>query len=554
MRRSSGFGLSLLTFAALVLASVPQAAHASDLSYARIVRVSLVSGDVQLSRPGHPAWEAAAQNMPVTQGVTIGTNNGYAEIEFEDGTVAWISQNSLVQFTELALADGGRITRLTMGQGTVSILTALRHGDQFSLSTSGETIALPKNAFFRVDCFHDGASVSVLGGTVEVTSAAGTKIVPKGETLAYQAKRSDVSLSKNPKADDWDRWTASRARTTQTEADQSASYIDAPFSYGLADMSAYGSWGYFAGYGYGWQPSGTGNCWMPFMNGQWDFYPQVGWTWVSAEPWGWMPYHFGNWNYLPSNGWTWFPSQFGFWNPAPVNWYSVGNQVGWSPAAFSDPSELMFEQATGGCSGIGGVRQGSGLQARLNRTRAAIGPGRKPVRRLILTVNRLGQDGRIGLFAYDGEAEGPKVPTESLEPLENGKASRMAVSAGAENPGKMLVSTAPDTGHLQHALASAEVSISAARKLNAAMPSTLSRENFRAVNAMPPAAMPSRRPAPRGFAAGSYGDLARGYSSQGAASSASNFSAGTSRGPSTPSSSAPSHGSAGSTSSAGKPH
>ncbi|MFZ3245540.1 MAG: FecR family protein [Candidatus Acidiferrales bacterium] len=548
MRRCSGFGLFLLLLicVALALTSVSRPARASDLSYARIVRVSLVSGDVQLSRPGHPAWEAAAQNMPVTQGVAIGTNNGYAEIEFEDGTTAWISRDTLVQFTELALADGGRITKLTLAQGTMSILTSMRRGDTFTLSTSGETMAVPKNAFFRVDCFHDGASVSVIGGAVDVTSAAGTKVVPKGKTLAYQAKLTNVALSANPKPDEWDRWTVGRARSTQAETAQSASYVDAPFSYGLADMSAYGAWNYFAGYGYGWQPYGMGNCWMPFMNGAWDFYPQFGWTWVSAEPWGWTPYHFGSWSYLPSGGWAWFPSDFASWDPAPVDWYSAGNQVGWWPAAFSGGSPLMFEQIMSGCSGFGG---GYGAFGNSRFARLAIRPTRKPPSRLMLTTSRLGHSDGVSLFAY-AEADGQKMPIRSSEPLENGKASGMAMLALAGNPRtapRMLVPTAPDLAHLQHSLAFAGARVSA-MKLNPAMPSAPPRESFRAVNAMSAAPMPSHRPSPMSQA--SYSDSIRGYSPQGSMGGTSNYSAAAARAPSGSSSSA-AHAS---TASGGRPH
>src|SRR5690348_3821441 len=118
--------LAILTIFALV--NLPRAARASDLSYARIVRLSVVTGDVQVSRPAHPAWEAASINMPVMQGMAIGTNDGFAEVQFEDGTTAWIAPNTMVQFTELALADGGRITKLTLGQGTMSVLTELQVG------------------------------------------------------------------------------------------------------------------------------------------------------------------------------------------------------------------------------------------------------------------------------------------------------------------------------------------------------------------------------------------------------------------------------------------
>ena len=522
----SRFGLpSLAVLTILTLVNMPRAARASDLSYARIVRLSVVTGDVQVSRPAHTAWEAASVNMPVMQGMAIGTNDGFAEVQFEDGTTAWIGPNTLVQFTELALADGGRITKLTLGQGTMSVLTELRKGDAFSLATADETVTTPKNALFRIDAFHDGASVSVLGGQAEVASAAGTRIVPKGKTLALRGKsksesQQDLALRPNPKPDSWDKFVVARAEQTQTAAAQSASYVNAPFSYGMADLSQYGSWNYFAGYGYGWQPMGMGSCWMPFMNGNWDFTQGFGWTWVSSEPWGWMPYHFGSWDYLPSNGWTWFPSGFDAWDPAPVNWYSAGNQVGWWPASgagFGGTSPLMFEQIASGCSGFNGMGFGGagsgfafaagGAGSRMPAKKGTGPTGKMPTPpRLVLTTNRLGGGGNVRLFA--STAEGKHAAFAAGEPLQNGKAStmfesRVGVRGGtsANAPARMFAPTVGSAAALRVSMAGRSGTMPAraglARMpLNSRATSMPMRESLRAVNAMPaPASMP-HRPAP----------------------------------------------------------
>lgn len=516
----SRFFLPSLAILALLVAS--GAARAADVSYARIVRVSLVSGDVQISRPGHSSWEPAVQNMPVMQGITIGTNDGYAEVQFEDGSTAWISQNTLVQFTELTLVDGHRISRLTLGEGTLSLMTEMRHGDIFSVSTSAETVAVAKNSFFRMDCFHDGASVSVLAGELQITSAAGTRVVNKGQTLAYQSKLSNFSLKANPKPDNWDRWTVSRARATQLQAAQSSSYVTPPFRYGLADMAGYGNWTYFAGYGYGWQPYGISSCWMPFSDGGWGFYPGFGWTWVSAEPWGWVPYHFGNWEFLPYNGWTWFPSDMGFWDPAPVQWYSTGNQVGWWPATsgFIGSPALQYQQIAYGCSGYGyrdnygtfGNRQPAHLLFRPNR-----GPlfrGKKPVApRLMLTTSQLGRGREISLLALD-DPSGLKSPIRSLEPAENGKPARIAASMPDPQSRESVRMVAPmtrDTARLQRSLARTEGAVLPAR-VSSILPSMPSRNAFRAANGMLAPAMPSHRPSPMVFRPSIYGGASRGYS------------------------------------------
>src|SRR5690348_11236459 len=561
MRRSflSAFALpSLAILTIFALLNLPQAARASDLSYARIVRLSVVTGDVQVSRPSHTAWEAASVNMPVMQGMTIGTNDGFAEVQFEDGTTAWIAPNTMVQFTELALADGGRITKLTLGQGTMSVLTELRRGDSFSLATADETITTPKNALFRIDAFHDGASVSVLGGEAEVASAAGTQKVPKGKTFALRAKskseaQQDLALRANPKSDSWDKFVVSRAEQTQTAAAQSASYVNAPFSYGMADLSQYGSWNYFAGYGYGWQPMGMGSCWMPFMNGGWDFMPGFGWSWVSSEPWGWMPYHFGNWDYLPSNGWTWFPSGFDAWDPAPVNWYSAGNQVGWWPASgagFGDPSQLMFEQMSSGCSGFNGMGFGGfgagfaagagGAGSRTPVKKGTAPTGKMPTPpRLVLTTNRLGSGGDVRLVA--STAEGKHAAFAAGEPLENGKASTMFESrigvrggVGANATGRMFAPTAESAASLRASMAARSGTMPtragmAAMPVNSRAASMPMRENLRAVNAMPASTSMPHRPAPMSVARmnaggqmGASAGMSRGGNSAGFSGASSN--------------------------------
>jgi len=57
----------------------------------------------------------------------------------------------------------------------------------------------------------------------------------------------------------------------------------------------------------------------------------MGYTWISAEPWGWLPFHYGYWNFAPDMGWFWMPGSFAAWSPALVNWYSGPGWLGWSP-------------------------------------------------------------------------------------------------------------------------------------------------------------------------------------------------------------------------------
>ncbi len=321
-------GLTCLVFTA------PLRADEKSYGYARIVRLSLVHGDVQIARSSSSDWENAIPNMPIQQGFTLGTNNGRAEVEFESGAAMWIAENSVVQFTELALSDGGRVTRLTVSQGAASFDVNLKSGDVFEVGAPSFRVTVPKQAIFRVDAFRDGASVSVSRGLASVNEGPNMVAVASGKTIAIRGGAAgQSSLTANPRKDSWDSWVNERAGILSLGANQTTQYTNAPFSYGMSDLSSYGNWSNCGGSGYGWQPWGTGAGWAPFYDGYFNYYGGIGWTWISFEPWGWAPYHFGNWAYNAGcGGWSWFPGGYGFWNAAPVSFVGTGGgKIGWRP-------------------------------------------------------------------------------------------------------------------------------------------------------------------------------------------------------------------------------
>jgi FecR protein len=331
------FASLLVVFAmALGLISVTLAnaapADETGLSYARIVRLSVVRGDVQIARGDSGKWEPAAMNMPLQQGFAVGTNEGLAEIELEHGSMIWVAPNSVVQFTELALSGGGQITKVAMTEGTATFDAAIGSEDVFSVSNQDFDITPAGKSEFRVDLTHDGVGVSVLKGKIAFHSSHGTENLGKGEMYFLGVRKPQQSgLHAVPKADEWDGFVKKREDYIDAAAAQNAQYTTAPFSYGMADLSAYGGWLFVPGMGYAWQPNGIGAGWMPFADGAMMFYDGFGWTWVSAEPWGWVPYHFGQWAYTSPYGWMWVPGNYSAYSAAPVNWVSVGNKVGWTP-------------------------------------------------------------------------------------------------------------------------------------------------------------------------------------------------------------------------------
>ncbi|UFH56657.1 DUF6600 domain-containing protein [Spirosoma sp. KNUC1025] len=93
-------------------------------------------------------------------------------------------------------------------------------------------------------------------------------------------------------------------------------------------LSPYGIWVNYPGYGYVWVPR-LGPGFRPYAtNGRW-VYTLNGWTWVSNYSWGWGPFHYGRWFLDPRFGWAWIPGNQ--WAPAWVTWGQSGNYYGWAP-------------------------------------------------------------------------------------------------------------------------------------------------------------------------------------------------------------------------------
>jgi len=106
-------------------------------------------------------------------------------------------------------------------------------------------------------------------------------------------------------------------------------------------LESYGDWIETGNYGYVFHPrEAESSRWRPYTSGRW-VYTDVGWTWISEEPFGWATYHYGRWTRLRGIGWVWVPGNQ--WAPAWVSWRKSSDYVGWAPL----PPEARFDQQTG---------------------------------------------------------------------------------------------------------------------------------------------------------------------------------------------------------------
>src|SRR5690348_16755444 len=287
-------------------------------SHVRIVRLSLVDGDVQLDKADGRGFGTAYVNMPIVHQSKLWARDGQAEVELEDGSSIRLTPDTIIAFNDLSLDNnGGRNTSVELQQGTAYFDIRYRDSDQFQVDFGRNRILLGQSARFRVNVDKHDFEVAVLSGEIEVENASNAEVaVNRGETIRLDGDDPDrYYLAKGVDAENYDQWDNARAKW-HDEAVASNSYQNGNVAYG-SDLGQYGNYFYVPGYGYMWRPYSVGLGWDPFADGYWVSYPGFGYTFVSGYPWGWAPYRYGSWQFVNGYGWCWHPGSN--WN----NWQTV---------------------------------------------------------------------------------------------------------------------------------------------------------------------------------------------------------------------------------------
>ena len=321
--------IGVLSTLAVLLFSVPSFAD----SRARIVRLSYVEGDVQIDRNTGQSFEKAFLNVPLIQGARLRTGfNGFAEVEFEDGSTLRLTSGTQVSFPQLELRESGAkasTADLQRGMVYVSFAGTKHKDDEFALTFGPGTAALATPVHFRLEMEKAKASLAVFKGDLEVNGPSGVAMAGSKETLNFDLTDHDqYRLAKKVEEAPYDAWDKEQDDYRQRYARNNA-WTNSPSVYGLSDLGYYGSFFNVAGYGMMWQPFFVGAGWDPFMDGAWAWYPGVGYSWVSAYPWGWAPFHYGAWQYLAGYGWVWQPG--GTWAGLSNPLRTLNPPVGFKP-------------------------------------------------------------------------------------------------------------------------------------------------------------------------------------------------------------------------------
>jgi ferric-dicitrate binding protein FerR (iron transport regulator) len=232
------FLLVTLSFARSVLASPDGAQPASlaDVSHARVVSVSLVSGAVLARRPGSTKWVGATVDTPIEEGVSVATaKNSFAEVQFENGSTVRLGELSRVDFTQLALAPhSGLINRLTLVIGFATLHVMPKRHDEYILHASGASLTPHGKTEFRTDLSHGRLRVEVMSGRIQVADSSRSERLGKNQVLAYDEGASAAfQVTDSIQMDEWDKWVQARDRQQASLAGYSDGWdAQIPFGFG----------------------------------------------------------------------------------------------------------------------------------------------------------------------------------------------------------------------------------------------------------------------------------------------------------------------------------
>jgi hypothetical protein len=282
------------------------------VSQVRIVRLSQVTGQVHLDRKTGHSFDAAFINLPVLAGEALRTQQGLAEVEFEDNSSLRLAPESLVEFPRLGRdVSGATITAVNLLHGSLYVsLAAGKSAGEFTVNAGNQTIAVSPSTHLRLDLHASTAKMVVFQGSAAVSGPSGSMVVTKKKAISF-----DTASSTQPQFTAvgepalFDTWDKNAADYHKVRANSFAQGITgSPYVYGLNDLNYYGSFSNVAGCGAMWRPYLASASFDPYSSGVWSWYPGQGYSWVSLYPWGWAPFHSGSWDYCPAaGGWGWNP-------------------------------------------------------------------------------------------------------------------------------------------------------------------------------------------------------------------------------------------------------
>ncbi|MCJ7644378.1 MAG: FecR domain-containing protein [Candidatus Aminicenantes bacterium] len=324
--------IGVLFGAFLVLAPLFAAAETDDYSDYSFARLNYVRGGVSVQRASDLGTEKAEVNLPLVVGDKLLTMDGQAEVQFGRRNYLRIDSSAQVEFAVLPSETSGRINiHLLEGRAYLRV-SSLGEEKGIEVHSPDASFYILEEGLYRfeVDAGNE-TQIFVHQGSAEAAGEKGSVVVRAMEKLsAARGVLLSGPESFYARSDGFDQWNESR---DDLLARRSASaYLPSDISEYEEELGDNGRWVYEQPYGNVWVPYTHYVDWRPYYFGRWVWYPIIGWTWISSEPWGWCTSHYGRWHWGINLGWYWIPRIH--WGPAWVSWYSDNDYVGWCPLSY----------------------------------------------------------------------------------------------------------------------------------------------------------------------------------------------------------------------------
>jgi hypothetical protein len=280
-------------------------------------RLSSVEGQVRISQGGQVLADPALANAPLFAGTRIETgDDGKAEIQFDDGSVARLSPDSALTLTAIGGQGGPGNTEIVLEGGLGYFeMQGNGPGGNTRITFGDATVTATGFTVMRVAMDNPPGALAVFSGNAHVQRGNSLALdIHGGESLTLDGTDpSRYKLAENIEPDSWDQWNSDRDQalsaeaTAQTGAAGNFINNDNPNPQ-WNDLDANGNWYNVPGQGYIWSPyEASGAAWDPYGCGHWMWTPRFGYIWVSCESWGFLPYSCGSWSFYGGFGWGWSP-------------------------------------------------------------------------------------------------------------------------------------------------------------------------------------------------------------------------------------------------------
>jgi len=332
MSKNRSVGVLLGAF--LVLAPLFAAAETDDYSDYSFARLNYVRGEVSVQRASDLGTETAEVNLPLVEGDKLLTKDGQAEVQFGRRNYLRVDSFSQVEFAVLP-SEGKSGIKVHLLEGRAYLrISSLGEEKSVEVHSPDVSFYILEEGLYRFEVKADNETeIFVHEGSAEAAGEGGSVVVKAREKLA--AVRGELlSDPENfyARSDGFDQWNESRDDLFGRR--NTSAYLPSDISEYEEELGDNGRWVYEQPYGNVWVPYVSQVDWRPYYFGRWSWYPVIGWTWISSEPWGWCTSHYGRWHWGMNMGWYWIPRTH--WGPAWVHWYWDRDYVGWCPLSYYD--------------------------------------------------------------------------------------------------------------------------------------------------------------------------------------------------------------------------